>query len=289
MKITFSQLPEYDWWANGTPAHKDNWAMTVGKVPNQDIVKREYYQCLKTLQKHTVLHMYPFPEELDLHKQYRHDAIFTRDSFISNQKGDIVLSNFAEPQRKEESYAMGKFLINSGFRVHYLSDNAYAEGGEFYYIMQDNIAFAGICRNNKKGIIETAKKLGIKKVFIIESKSMHLDTVFTAIIDKHGHLAGALACLRLIQNRAALKKFMKSLHLPLFDIDIRDSIAPTGEGDITVNCLPVPGKLIGGGIFATPGVEEKLKKLGISHIISPVTQFKFSGGGIHCLTNELEY
>lgn len=287
MHILFSQLPKSHWWEKGTPVHKDNWSMKIGRIPNQKIVEKEYKKCLSLLKKHTTIHVYPFPQELDLDGLYRHDAVFTRDSFISNQKGDIVISNFSEFQRKEEALAMQRYLKKQKFRLHFLSDTAYAEGGEFYFIFQDNIAFAGVCRNNKKGIEETAKKLGIKNIVIVETASMHLDTVFSALIGKNGKLVGALACLRLIKNREALKKHFQAMHLPLIGLHIKDSVNKQGQGTIAVNCLPLPGKLFGGGLLTTPGVEEKIKKLGINHIVSPVTQFKVSGGGIHCLTNEL--
>jgi len=35
------------------------------------------------------------------------------------------------------------------------------------------------------------------------------------------------------------------------------------------------------------GVEEALQKLGIERYVAPLTSFKYAGGSVHCLTNEI--
>ncbi len=63
---------------------------------------------------------------------------------------------------------------------------------------------------------------------------------------------------------------------------------PDKERSVAVNCLALPGVLIGETNFSTKGVEEKLKNMQIEHVITPTTQFnKYSAESIHCLTNEL--
>lgn len=287
MKILMSQMPSSDWWGKGTPVYKNNWSMEQGKIPDAKLAKEEHEKTLDAVTHYSELQTIPFSKELDADNFYKHDAVFVRDSFISNQKGDIVMSNYSASERQIETEHLENYLKKNGYTIHKLSTDAHAEGGEFYYVKNGNILFAGISRNNKKGIAETANYLGIETVCIIASKAYHLDTIFTVILGKKGELLGVIACLELISNKNELINFAKKHNISLLDIQAHDAIDTDGKGKIAVNCLPLPGVIIGGGKFETPGIEEKLKEMGIKHIISPVSQFHFSGGGTHCLTNEL--
>lgn len=287
MKISFSQLPHYPWWGHGTPAYENNLAMKVGNTPKQNIVKKEYNTCYQLLSKYATLEVYPFPQELDANGLNKHDFVFTRDSFISNQKGKIVISNFSERERQAEAEYRQKQLENSSYELFRLPDNAYAEGGEFYYSPKDDILFSGVCRNNKIGISEVTRLLNIKNVCIVESDSFHLDTVFTILLNSKGKLCGIVVCLELIKNKYSVIAFARRYNLEVIDVLPVDTIGYDGNGKISVNCIALPGVLLGGSTFVTPGVEEKIKRMGIEHLWVPVSQFLLSGGGIHCLTNEL--
>ena len=289
MKISMVSLPKFPWWDNGTPAYENNLAMRLGSIPVQKKVQTEHKEVLKILNKYAKVELFPFPQEMDSNGLNKHDFIFSRDSFISNQKGDVVISNFSERERQAEAEQMYSYLEVKGYRIHRLSSDSYAEGGEFYFVAKDDILFAGISRNNIHGISETARFLGIKNIVIVESDSFHLDTVFTILIQKDGHLAGIIVCKDLIRNSQSLESFAKKRGIELIDVDPIDTIAADGKGKITVNCLPLQGVLVGGDKFSTKGVEEKIKKLGIKHVVVGVSQFKLSGGGIHCLANELRF
>ena len=91
----------------------------------------------------------------------------------------------------------------------------------------------------------------------------------------------------MIKNKDDLKKVSQKYNIPLLEIESIDTIDYNGKGKMSVNCLPLPGMLIGGSHFQTTGIEEKLGSMGIQHIVTPITQFNYSGGGYHCLTNEL--
>mgnify|MGYP003393559728 FL=1 len=287
MRVSLTKLPKYPWWGTGTPAYENNLAMKLGATPNQQLVEKQHQSVFQTLQKYAQVELFPFPQELDTNALNKHDFVFTRDGFISNQRGDIVISNFAERERQAEAELMANYLEKKGYRLHRLSANSYAEGGEFYYAPKDDLLFAGICRNNMEGIIETAKLLNIKNIQIVKSDSFHLDTVFTLLLDSKGYLAGIIVCLDLIKNKEEIEEFAKKKNIELINVRPIDTIDNDGEGRITVNCLSLPGFLLGGDEFKTPGVEQKIKDLGIKHIITSVSQFKMSGGGIHCLVNEL--
>lgn len=284
MQLLMSQLPDSDWWGKGTPVYENNWSMELGRIPKAAVTRNEYRNIVKTVQKYTDLTIIPFPKKLDPSK---HDAVFVRDSFISNQQGTIVMSHYTERARQEETDHLRTYLKKQNFTVHELSWDAHAEGGEFYFLKKQNLLIAGSARNNKKGVIETAHYLNTNELFIIESPAYHVDTVATVLLSATGFLTGIIACLRLIKNKTALKAFAKKHTVPVIDIEPKDAITQDGKGRLVVNCLPLPGILIGGGTFITPGVEEKIAALGINHVTTPATQFLLSGGGIHCLTNEL--
>lgn len=288
LKILLSSLPASPWWGKGMPVYQNNWAMQEGNIPDNTLAQNEHRELITLIQKKTQTILRPFPEQLDT-KKYKHDAVFVRDSFVSNQKGSVVMSHFRAKQRQDEADSLKITLQQMGFTTHTVSQNSYTEGGEFYYVPSGDILFAGTSRNNKEGVLETAKLLGIKNLCIVQSDAYHLDTVFTIILDNNGALAGIILCPKMITNIQAIKTFARKFAVPLFAINPDDSIDFSGQGTIAVNCLPLPGKLIGGGKFQTPGIEEQIKKLKITHYIRPVSQFHLSGGGVHCLTNELLY
>ena len=58
-------------------------------------------------------------------------------------------------------------------------------------------------------------------------------------------------------------------------------------GEFAVNCEPLPGYLVGPTRFRSKNVLPLLKELDVMHITVPTTQFRLSGGAVHCLTNEL--
>lgn len=287
MKILISGLPESNWWGKGTPVYENNWSMEEGIIPNQKLVEEEYAQILENLRKFAEIEIIPFPPELDTDQQYKHDAVFVRDAFISNQKGKVVLTNFSEKDRQVETEHLGKYLHNNGFDIHTLSQDAYMEGGEYYFSKKDNILFSGISRSNRLGVEETAKHLEVDEVLIVETDAFHMDTVFTIMLDDEGKLTGIIACLKLIKNKDEITEFAKKQNIHLLEIEPIDSIDFDGKGKLSVNCLALPGVLLGGHKFLTPGVEEKVAELGINHSITPITQFLHSAGGYHCLTNEL--
>ena len=74
----------------------------------------------------------------------------------------------------------------------------------------------------------------------------------------------------------------------LVEVDPEDSIGTKEQlGEFAVNCCPLPGYLIGPTRFRSLKANQLLKELDVMHITVPTTQFRLSGGSVHCLTNEL--
>ena len=179
MKILVSELPESDWWGKGMPHHANNWLTTQGNIPRPDIVRDAHRRFVSALQKVTDVLLLPFPEKFDTGGLYKHDFIFLRDSYISAGPGRVIVSNFSERQRQDEAVYMKAYLTALGLTVYTLSDDAYAEGGEFYLVPCDTLMFAGLTRNNTKGVSEVAALTGSTRVCVVINPAFHLDTNFS--------------------------------------------------------------------------------------------------------------
>jgi N-dimethylarginine dimethylaminohydrolase len=295
MKILISHLPKHNWWGHGTPIYKNNPAMKQGMVPNQELVEIEMYMMTQLFNRlpFEVVEI-NFPNFLDKHNKEdrQHDFVFVRDLFVSNQNGRVIISKFSEKARQVESDIMEIMLDSMGYETVRIPDtiNATAEGGEFYYCSGKKILFSGVCRNNVKGAEWVAQEFNVNELVIMKSNVFHLDTIFTPVINKDNELAAMIACTALMEKDSIinLKSFAKRLSVELVEVDPEDSIGTVDQlGEFAVNCCPLPGYLIGPTRFRSLKVNQLLKELDVMHITVPTTQFRLSGGAVHCLTNEL--
>ena len=295
MKILISHLPKHNWWGHGTPIYKNNPAMKQGMVPNQELVEIEMYMMTQLFNRlpFEVVEI-NFPNFLDKHNKEdrQHDFVFVRDLFVSNQNGRVIISKFSEKARQVESDIMEIMLDSMGYETVRIPDtiNATAEGGEFYYCSGKKILFSGVCRNNVKGAEWVAQEFNVNELVIMKSNVFHLDTIFTPVINKDNELAAIIACTALMEKDSIinLKSFAKRLSVELVEVDPEDSIGTVDQlGEFAVNCCPLPGYLIGPTRFRSLKVNQLLKELDVMHITVPTTQFRLSGGAVHCLTNEL--
>ena len=295
MKILISHLPKHNWWGHGTPIYKNNPAMKQGMVPNQELVEIEMYMMTQLFNRlpFEVVEI-NFPNFLDKHNKEdrQHDFVFVRDLFVSNQNGRVIISKFSEKARQVESDIMEIMLDSMGYETIRIPDtiNATAEGGEFYYCSGKKILFSGVCRNNVKGAEWVAQEFNVNELVIMKSNVFHLDTIFTPVINKDNELAAIIACTALMEKDSIinLKSFAKRLSVELVEVDPEDSIGTVDQlGEFAVNCCPLPGYLIGPTRFRSLKVNQLLKELDVMHITVPTTQFRLSGGAVHCLTNEL--
>lgn len=295
MKILISHLPKNDWWGHGTPIYKDNPAMKQGIVPNQELVEIEMFMLSQLFNRLPVdLVEVDFPNFLDQQNknQRQHDFVFVRDLFISNQNGTVIISRFSEKARQVESDIMQSMLDSMGYKTIRIPDStgAKAEGGEFYYCPKSNVLFSGACRNNIKGAEWVAREFNVNELIIMKSDVFHLDTLFTPVINKNEDLVAAIACTDLMDNNSKLniRRYAKKANIDLIEVGTEDSIGTKNIlGEFAVNCAPLPGYLVGPTRFRSPKVNTLLERLGIIHITVPTTQFRLSGGAVHCLTNEL--
>lgn len=295
MKLLISKLPKNDWWGHGTPIYENNPAMKEGVVPNQKLVKIEMFLMSKLFNRLPIEVLeIDFPYFLDQQNtnQRQHDFVFVRDLFVSNQNGSVVISKFKEKARQVEADVMQIMLDSMGYKTIRIPENlnATAEGGEFYFCPGDGVLFSGACRNNIEGAEWVAQEFNIDELVIMKSNAFHLDTLFTPVINKENKLVAVIGCTDLMEKDSVenLRQFAKRKNIELVEVPPEDAIGTEHElGEFAVNCEPLPGYLVGPTRFRSNKVAPLLKELGVMHITVPTTQFRLSGGAIHCLTNEL--
>ncbi len=295
MKILISKLPKHNWWGHGTPIYENNPAMKEGVVPNQELVEIEMFLMSKLFNRLPIeVVEIDFPYFLDQQNldQRQHDFVFVRDLFVSDQNGKVIISKFREKARQVEADIMQIMLDSMGYKTIRIPDDstATAEGGEFYYCPGDGVLFSGACRNNVEGAEWVAQEFNVDELVIMKSNAFHLDTLFTPVINKENKLVAVIGCTSLMENDSAenLRQFAKRKNIELVEVSPEDAIGTENElGEFAVNCEPLPGYLVGPTRFRSNKVAPLLKELGVMHITVPTTQFRLSGGAIHCLTNEL--
>ena len=292
MRILLSKLPKTGWWHNGIPKYLDNPAMQEGAVPHLKQLAMERLSLINIIKMsgHEVVEV-DFPDELD-GKSPKHDFVFIRDPFISDQKGTAVILRAGEPLRRKENTIIRDILESIGMNVIQIPDRpgVRADGGEFYFCKKDNVLFSGLQRNSQIGADYVAQALNVNEMIILEGLGYHLDTFFTPALKRDGTIGALIICTSIISNNSkkVLYTFADDKNIPVFDIPIKDAIGtPKKIGSFAANALPLPGILIRPNHFTDQHIEEKLMKIGIQSFITLTNQFQLSGGSVHCITNEL--
>ena len=292
MKIVISKLPRSGWWQNGIPKYDDNPAMVEGAIPDLNIVEKERQGLMSSIRDsgHEVIE-FDFPDELD-QDEPKHDFMFIRDPFISDQNGTAVILRAGEPQRRVENKIVKIYLESMGMNIVEIPDEKgiRADGGEFYFCAKDNVLFSGLQRNTRTGADHVAEALNVKEMIILKGDGYHLDTFFTPVLNIDGRISALIVCTSILSNgsKKRLYQFADEKDIPVFIIPPDDAIG-TGKmiGNFAANALPLPGVLIRPNHFTDPSIDEKLMDMGIDRIITPTSQFQLSGGSVHCMTNEL--
>ena len=292
MKIAISKLPKSGWWQNGIPKYDDNPAMVEGAIPDLSIVEKERKRLISAISSsgHEVIE-FDFPDELDQNEP-KHDFIFIRDPFISDQNGTAVILRAGEPLRRKENKVVKAYLESIGMDIIELPDQAgiRADGGEFYFCAKDKVLFSGLQRNTRLGADHVAEALNVKEMIILKGDGYHLDTFFTPVLNIDGRLTALIICASILSNDSKIRlyQFADKKNIPVFDIPPNDAIGTEKRiGNFAANALPLPGVLIRPNHFSDPSIDEKLMDMGINRIITSTSQFQLSGGSVHCMTNEL--
>jgi len=286
-------------WYKGYPVHKGvtetsmNFATLYAKknhiVPDQELLRREWLNFVDTLLLAGFqLRIIPFPEELNRPDSLYHDAIFVRDG------GMIFRSIWIKGRFSVKARVLeGEFhteLISTKLKktVITVPKDAFLEGGDINFLKtaHGSYYFGGLSRSNRKGHDFVRDIVQPDNYILVESDGYHLDTVFTPVVSSDNRLAAIIIASGSIKARSMDQ--IRSLGVPVLEVSAQDS-SGEGEtlGDYSVNALVAPGVMVNCSRFSTPGVEDKLRALGIERFVCPLTSFKYAGGSVHCLTNEI--
>ena len=287
IKIAVSSLPSLGWWPNGISAYQDNDMMIDGAIPNQELIRYEHMQLISTIKKFGFeLIEIPFKKDLELKNKY--DFVFMRDHFLCNNKKDIVICNMKLTERMNE----GEFVISEleklKYNISFLDNGCIAEGGEFFYLPNENILLAGKGRNNLKGAEQMAEKLKVSNLFIIPSSGYHLDTSISPIFDNNHDCIGIICAREVFNNNEInnLRSICISNQWELIEIE-HQNISSSLSFRTAMNALTLPGLFIGSKKLNQKPISEFALSNGITFDSTEVSQFNLSGGSVHCLTNEL--
>jgi len=286
-------------WYKGYPIHQGEtessmnfatlYANEHGIVPDQNLLRQEWLGFIDTLLRAGFhLHIVPFPEELNRPDSLYHDAVFIRDSGIIF-RGIWIKSRFSVQDRILEGEYHTKLIESKlGKTVVSLPEGAFLEGGDINYVetCKGSYYFGGLSRSNKMGHDFVREIIRPDNYILIESEGYHLDTVFTPVVNAENCLSAIILAPDGLSKKSM--DALRSLDVRIIEIEAIDSSGAENElGDYAVNALIAPGIMVNSSPFMTPGVEDILEELGIQRFVTPLTSFRYAGGSVHCLTNEI--
>jgi N-dimethylarginine dimethylaminohydrolase len=286
-------------WHKGYPVHQGEteasinfatlYANKKGIIPDQELLRREWLDFVGTLlQAGFHLNIIPFPAELNRPDSLYHDAVFIRDGGLIF-RGIWIKSRFSVKDRMFEGEFHAQLIESKlGKTVVSLPEGAYLEGGDINYLETSNGSyyFGGLSRSNKQGHDFVREIIRPDHYILVKSEGYHLDTVFTPVVTVDNRLAAIIIAADGISPESMAQ--VRSLGIEVLEVSAQDS-SGAGEtlGDYAVNALIAPGVMVNSSRFSTPGVEEALKKLGIERYVTALSSFRYAGGSVHCLTNEV--
>jgi len=286
-------------WHKGYPVHQGEteasinfatlYASKRGIIPDQELLKREWLDFVGTLlQAGFHLNIIPFPAELNRPDSLYHDAVFIRDGGLIF-RGIWIKSRFSVKDRMFEGEFHAQLIESKlGKTVVSLPEGAFLEGGDISYLetCQGSYYFGGLSRSNKAGHDFVREIIRPDHYILVKSEGYHLDTVFTPVVSVENRLAAVIIAADGISSDSMAQ--IRALGIQVIEVSAQDSSGVDEQlGDYAVNALIAPGVMVNSSRFTTPGVEETLKKLGIERYVTPLTSFRYAGGSVHCLTNEV--
>ncbi len=286
-------------WHQGYPVHQGEtessinfatlYAHEQGIIPDQILLRQEWLNFVDTLLTAGFhVHIVPFPEELNQPDSLYHDAVFIRDAGLIF-RGIWIKSRFSVKDRIYEGEFHTKLIEEKlGKTVVSLPEGAFLEGGDINYIetCQGSFYFGGLSRSNRLGHDFVREIIRPDHYVLIESEGYHLDTVFTPVVTADNCLAAVIITADMISETSMQK--IQALGIRVIEVSAMDSSGVDEKlGDYAVNALIAPGIMVNSAYFGTPGVEALLKEMGIQRFVTPLTSFRYAGGSVHCLTNEI--
>lgn len=286
-------------WHKGYPIHQGETETSInfatlyahkrGIIPDQTLLRQEWLNFVDTLLTAGFhLHIVPFPDELNRPDSLYHDAIFIRDGGMIF-RGIWIKSRFSVKDRIYEGEFHTKLIESKlGKTVVNLPEGALLEGGDINYLetSHGSYYFGGLSRSNRAGHDFVRSIIRPDHYILVESEGYHLDTVFTPVVNVDNIMEAVIVTANMLSEKSM--RAIRSLGVKVMEVSAMDSSGVENElGDYAVNALIAPGIMVNSSHFTTPGIEEQLAEMGIARYVTPLTSFRYAGGSVHCLTNEV--
>lgn len=290
--------PPSNCWSTGYPVSKGEtesslnhttvYAQENGITANPARLKKSFKELTQALtQSGWEVEIINFPNDLNDNKCLHHDGVFVRDVGFMFQNMWIK-ANFSARNRQVEADVYASIISTKyNKQVVTLPEGSFVEFGEVYYFetKKGSYYFGGLSRANRSGHEFVTNLIKPDHVVLLESEGYHLDTVFTPVLNSNNELVAVVLAKDMFSPESLHQ--LDRLGVEIISIDNSDTSDVNGLGNYAVNCLVSPGFLISGARFKTSGVEEKLKELGLKHLVVPLTDYNYAGGSAHCLTREI--
>lgn len=244
--------------------------MKPGQV-DSELALKQWKNMVKTFQSHGVE-----TEIIEQDPNYPDMPFAADQGLILPDKKTLILSNFRHKQRRGESLLYRKWFETKGYKIECLPDKLYFEGGgEIIPFKGKYFVGCGI-RNTNQTLQFLQKKfqLEIIPLELVSEKFYHLDTCFFVL--SSGETA-------FYYPKAFSKESIKLLEQNF------SNLIELSENE--VNGFAANSVVSGQTVFIqkfNPSFKQKLKKLGYETVEIDVSEFIKSGGGLHCLTFEIE-
>lgn len=213
-------------------------------------------------------------EIIDQDEKYP-DMVFAADQGVLLDEQHVLLSNFRHPERRGEGEFYRRWYETHDYQVTPLPDDLYLEGGGELQRWQDYLLIGVGFRTDH----HSAKKIGQlfnKEVLCLElhkEQFYHLDTCLMALNSE------VIFYHREAFSPASVSD-LQSLVPNLIEIDDLE-VANFAANSVVVGSTVVMQK-------GNPRMASQIEKLGYQVITVDVSEFMKAGGGIHCLTGNLD-
>lgn len=203
------------------------------------------------------------------------DMVFTTDEGFVFADKKVLLSRFRYQERQGETPHYKQWFQHHGYQIHELPDELYIEGNGTMTFWNDKIFVCVGYRTDTNTCRYLQKRFPNKEVIELHAESpnfYHLDIGFLPI-DHETIFYYPRAYSQ--KNREQLKKIVPNL----ISFSKKEMEGFCANSIVTGNTV----------IHQTgnPTFTKKLKKIDYNSIEVDLSEFKKSGGGIHCLTNIL--
>lgn len=201
------------------------------------------------------------------------DMVFTANAGLVVNR-TVILSSFKFPQRQPEAAHFGEWFVKAGYEVVKLAEGEYFEGqGEALWCGGTLIAGYGF-RANPEGLRTLKQYAGVNVLFVqlTNPKFYHLDTCFLPLGD--GRAAWYPSAFS-----DSSREMLRGTIPQLIEVSKEDAEQFASNGVVVGERIVMPK-----GAAHLPS---ELKKLHFEVMELDMSEFKKSGGGVRCLTLDL--